>query len=996
MEKKNFESLSECKAAISMCELMGAAVPEWLREQEAAFLAKAEEREAIATSETPIYDTLKLEAKFPLTDEKRNCIESTVENLLKDGPCSEEPGLLLGKIQCGKTDTFENIIGLSFDRGIDIAVVLTKGTNFLVNQTIKRLKRDFHSFKPTDDLNQRAKINIHDIMDIHYNGLQQAEVNSCKTVIVCKKEKQNMLHLLRLFSHTNPFLREKRVLIVDDEADFVSRNYLNAQLQPLVDENGLPALQGRELEMARVAQKIDDFRKMLQYCRYLQVTATPYCLYLQPKGSLYLQGNRILPFRPRFTSLVPIHDKYIGGKQYFEASQDPDSMYSHLYCQVDNRCLKILGHVDRRYVNNVKSSQNLYSLTYAITAYMMATAIRRIQQRAKDLDYKSSAVVHAKTTRDFHDWEGQLITRVLKDIKGSLLGTKDDVLVEQALTDAYNDFKESTRKGIAQSLISEALPSESDTLSEMRQIFADSNYCVQIVNSDNQMVELLDENTGELKLKTAANIFIGAFILDRGITIKNMLCFFYGRDPRSFQQDTVLQHARMYGARDLEDMAVTRFHTTDNLYRVLRRINDLDEQLREWFVAGRDKEEPNAVFVGYDSNIKPCAAQRIKASSAVRIKEQQRLLPVGLWTGDSATIGATVSEIDSLIKAHPQYAHRDADGFFEMSYDEVSEIVNLIRSTYKYGNAFGNLHHKADIQELLAALKYCTEQSDGKVWVLHRTDRNASRIRANGNFIDAPDDGHTDLAPSRLKAINRPVIMLIRENGKRENGWNGTPFYWPVLLTQQNINKAMFAIAPNQNQLVAVSDYSDMLDGIDESEVLKLTIMGDLVDHFGEAGTEYAADDAMFETRLIKPTTVKKYLECDENDNYVLADGITLADNQGVYTLNNGVFPFVPRPYKYLLLFNRRDAYADVMLLELHDPSTWETTPVLSFSDAGDLIDDNGNVLVVGRDTLVDSDGNRTVVQNDNLCVWQLGYRIKRVVKVRLFGVASDDTALSA
>lgn len=48
----------------------------------------------------------------------------TVDALLADVENATDPGLLLGKIQCGKTDTFENIIGLAFDRGIDITIVL--------------------------------------------------------------------------------------------------------------------------------------------------------------------------------------------------------------------------------------------------------------------------------------------------------------------------------------------------------------------------------------------------------------------------------------------------------------------------------------------------------------------------------------------------------------------------------------------------------------------------------------------------------------------------------------------------------------------------------------------------------------------------------------------------------------------------------------------------------------------------------------------------------
>lgn len=53
--------------------------------------------------------------------------------------------------------------------------------------------------------------------------------------------------------------------------------------------------------MAKISQQIDDFRKIPEFCRYLQVTATPYCLYLQPQGELNLNGNIVKPFKPRFT-----------------------------------------------------------------------------------------------------------------------------------------------------------------------------------------------------------------------------------------------------------------------------------------------------------------------------------------------------------------------------------------------------------------------------------------------------------------------------------------------------------------------------------------------------------------------------------------------------------------------------------------------------------------------------------------------------------------------
>ena len=42
------------------------------------------------------------------------------------------------------------------------------------------------------------------------------------------------------------------------------------------------------------------------------------------------------------------------------------------------------------------------------------------------------------------------------------------------------------------------------------------------------------------------------------------------------QQDTVLQHSRMYGYRSKEDLAVTRFYTTKDLYNRMSKINDFE------------------------------------------------------------------------------------------------------------------------------------------------------------------------------------------------------------------------------------------------------------------------------------------------------------------------------------------------------------------------------------------------------------------------------------
>ena len=790
LQLNQYKTSSKCEEAINILRdlnINSEEVNEALEqlEQKREKLKKAEDE-----TTTPIYDTLV--ANYPygdMPDDKKNCIEETVSKLLENNEHANEPGLLLGKIQCGKTDTFEDIIGLAFDRGIDIAIILTKGTNALAQQTIQRLNKDYRFFRQNAQIGH-ITINIYDIMTV-WNRMKAAMINNCKTVLVCKKERTNMQHLIDMFNQCAS-LREKSVLIVDDEADFASRNYRNAGLNN----------NRQDIEMARISQMIDNFRGIPNYCRYLQVTATPYCLYLQPEGELNLNGQTVRPFRPRFTSIVPTHPAYIGGEQYFEESKNQDSMYSLLFHQLDQKCIDILRTRDRRRL----TPKNKYGLTFAITSYLIATAIRRIQERTNGKDYKTSALIHVEIARKKHDWQAEIISGLIDDLKNVICNsTSDDHnLIDMAIDGCYEDFKSSNQKGRNENLISVEFPSKDEVINEIRTIFNDENYVVQIVNSDNDVRNLLDQDTGELNLTTAVNIFIGGAILDRGITIKHMLCFLYGRNPRVMQQDTVMQHARMYGARSKEDMAVTRLHTTAAIYRALVRMNELDNQLREWFLAGNNENDENAVFVGYDQNIRPCAPQRIKASNALILKPQRRIVPAGFWTGNNRQIHEKIEEIDTLIANAPHFNQQDDNGFFEMDFDRAKQILSLIEETFVYedNDNIHNLERKNDIKEMLCAMTYCCSQSDNKIFILQRTDRDMKRLRIDGGYIDAPDDGNNDTRPSRQKAINSPVLMLIKQNGRRsidnvtrENrGWNGTPFYWPVLMTQRNIAPVLFTL----------------------------------------------------------------------------------------------------------------------------------------------------------------------------------------------------------
>lgn len=711
--------------------------------------------------------------KIHYSDELKECIESTVKQLLEDGEKAKKPGLLLGKIQCGKTRAFVGVIGLAFDKGVDVCVVFTKGTNALISQTVNRLKYDFRDFSRNSDRKDCNTVAVYDIMKKR-NGLGVQLINGQKNIIVCKKEHSNVNVLIDVFQNKSPLLKEKKVLIVDDEADFVTRSFRT---------------KNNTVSQGTVGKLIDKFIDKLNYCRYLQVTATPYSLYLQPDCSVQVENGCVKPFKPRFTTLVPIHDKYIGGKEYFIDSNDSSSMYSNIFHSVGDDCLDrmLCKNKHNRILNNITSTLLMQDLRWALMSYFVASAIRQIQELAENPQkvYTTSFVMHISTDTESHSWQYELVT--------NLIGkwTSDLNSIIPLFTSVYDDFNESIQKGIDQKLITVSIPKIEDVWEKVKDNFVNSKYNVQVVNSDENVNDLLDEN-GQLELEYDLNIFIGGLILDRGITIEHMLGFMYGRRPQKGQQDTVLQHCRMYGNRSKEDMAVTRLHTTFSLHNIMARINEMDDQLRDWFVNSKD-DDRSAVFITLSpqKNIIPCNSGKLAISNLTTIKPFKRITTSGFQTDSNTAIKGTVSEIDNILTTQKNYKKDDV---FEIDIDVVVEILQKIRTTYIYNRAIDeNSEYEWDVAEMIGCIKYATKNGDGKMFCLHRTNRDMSRKRANGNFVDAPEDGNKDTPLVRAAAKVKPVIIFLKQNGKEEKGWRNAEFYWPVLRMPLNIAPAVFS-----------------------------------------------------------------------------------------------------------------------------------------------------------------------------------------------------------
>jgi hypothetical protein len=700
------------------------------------------------------------------------CVDRVVNQLEERRTSSDRPGILLGKIQSGKTRAFIGVIARSFDLDFGIALVLTKGTKTLSAQTVARLRSDLEDFIDEDE------VIVFDIMQPP-GRLTKSEQRR-RLVIVAKKQSDNLDRLTEFFEAGYPELQGRKTLLIDDEADLASIRFVKREDQ-------------KDVEQGAIATKMDRLRNLLPKIAFLQVTATPYSLYLQPEN--YEAGPDKYVFKPKkpvFTELLPIHPNYVGGDDYFADFADEDPR-RHLYVEVSRDEQDALRRADQRRINpdRVLESPNTKGLCRAIVTFIVAVCIRRAQQeKAGEKKSKYAMIIHNDTQKQAHAWQDQVIDWVFEALTNAAETNKKAL---RPLYDAaYADLSLSIAADHGR------LPS-GDLFSVFVEALQSEDVVRETVNSDKDVMALLDEKA-ELKLRTAFNIYVGGNILDRGITIPNLIAFYYGRNPKTMQADTVLQHSRMYGNRSRRDLAVTRFYTSQMVYDRLYKINKFENTLREAFESGA--HEQGVVFIQADDDkkkaegeadaltIRPCAPNKLSLSNVVAVRPSGLYLPTGFQTRERRVLAAAEQTLAKLIPP----AAIDKRAFVEIDralarriIDEIEPTMDLPESDFEWNAMRGLLDYYANDR------KDKKSRGNGRVLVLAETGRKLNQ-RKSGDKSGLSILGGGDLR--RLVVDSRrtkPALVLLKQEGSKELDWSGHRFWWPILAAPSDVEPCVFA-----------------------------------------------------------------------------------------------------------------------------------------------------------------------------------------------------------
>jgi len=423
--------------------------------------------------------------------------------------------LIYGLIQSGKTSVITAAIGVALDRGFRCIIVLTSDINPLYTQTYDRLVKALRTV---------AVMGKEEWPD---SGSLKECVADFSVVLVCSKNVSKLKTLLDTLRRADA--RRLRALIVDDEADQASLN---------------TNVRNADEQVSAVNAAINDLRAFFEYASFVQATATPQSLFLQRPGG---------PYRPRFTVLTEPGSDYIGGDFYFGLPGDSKTRQDSPL-----RYIKLEEVLELAQKKGPEASGSVpMGLRKALNSFFVAASVKLISNPTDCYAF----LCHVSVKKIDHDYLARIIRSYSNEMAQALNSpnkTTAQPSFLSGLRSAYDDINGS----------GPPLPCIDDVMAQLATTISAAS--VRIINASSET---------EVALDRPYSIFVGGNKLGRGVTIRNLLTSYYGRNPKRPNADTVLQHARMYGYRK-KDARLIRLYLPPELAVHFANISQMENNLR--------------------------------------------------------------------------------------------------------------------------------------------------------------------------------------------------------------------------------------------------------------------------------------------------------------------------------------------------------------------------------------------------------------------------------
>jgi hypothetical protein len=543
-------------------------------------------------------------------------------------------GLVVGQVQSGKTGNYTGLICKAADAGFGLIIVLAGIHNNLRSQTQLRIDESFLGF---DTKHKRALItkNIrigvgqpsysnkkvaHSLTSSEEKGdFNQGVANSLglnfetsDTLIAVIKKNPGPLRQVygwlsanaKEDSELRKAIREKAILVIDDEADNASINTNKKDREP-----------------TRINGQIRDILNLFNKSAYVGYTATPF-------ANIFIPLNDENLFPRNFIKNIPAPTNYIGPEKIFGFSPLEDNEDTNSVLPIVSRITDYRNFVpDRHKMEDQLPSSLPESLLRAIRCFIITCAIRRLRGQTT---VHNSMLVHVSRFQRWQDFITDLVSNQLIDYRNRI--NQNDLATFEVFRNTYeaddNEYK------------SYVSISEQILHSPLKQV--DSQI---IVHKWSDVLEHLNEAVQRVKVRAIHGgsgealdyydhkdglsvIAIGGNKLSRGLTLEGLSVSYYLRASRMY--DTLMQMGRWFGYRG-GYVDLCRLFTSRELNEWFCHITQASEELREEFdymsdVAGSTPEQYALKVRTHPGVLQISATNKMQSAITVQISWAGRLV----------------------------------------------------------------------------------------------------------------------------------------------------------------------------------------------------------------------------------------------------------------------------------------------------------------------------------------------------------------------------------
>jgi Z1 domain len=541
-------------------------------------------------------------------------------------------GLLYGRVQSGKTAAMTMAAAVALDNGFRIVVVVTANNLALVRQTADRFKAV---------AGPRVFSTLKDLTGYEWDGQEgdlRQDLPQDGLVIVCAKDRMHLPAVIRLLQQLEA--AAVPALIFDDEADAATpdttlgaRSAGRANAPPhesttyrYVIDNTAPGQEGESL------------RETLPHHVFIQVTATPYVLFLQREDA---------PIRPSFVHVLEPGVGYCGGREFFESFDPTIQPAAPPIVVVPASEAQALLAARNSVPTGLANSCNFFLLAAA------AHSLTLPNQRFPEKGYKHLSHTSPRTNQ--HDRVADLINGHVRAVR-HLLREPNATEARTAFEAAYGELRR-------------ALGETTPALDRLLSVAANEISQAEVVRVNMQ--------TGAPEFGPSYNFVVGGNILARGLTIDDLLVTYYLREAKTPQMDTVWQHARMYGYRAAL-MPYTRVYLPSHLATLFRQIHESEEQLRALLAEPENVARIPILTPGRARATRPAALESgvLQVYGGPVIKQ---IVPYYAVT-DPASVGDSAQRIAAILQQSnvPLAESVREQRFRDAPLDVMKQIVQII------------------------------------------------------------------------------------------------------------------------------------------------------------------------------------------------------------------------------------------------------------------------------------------------------------------------------